>query len=270
MPSHMLVESSTPRAGARVQELLVLWQHPVSREIVPVGRVSFNGTTYAFDYTVAASRIDGFRALSGLGPLGQHTESATLPAIFRQRVMDPARPDFASYAQSLGLRESEATPWEQIVGSGGGRAGDTLQFMTLPVVENGHARARFFANGVRHVPGRVALIGGREVLVSEDEHERALQSLLPGDSVGVVAEELNTVDQNATLVMAGNTPLGWVPRLLAPAVRRLIGAVPLTLTVVRTNGPESPSHLRLVLELEAVVPQDFAFDPAGNWNALSS
>lgn len=269
MPSHMLLEASVPSMDAAAQELLVLWQHPTSREILPVGRLSFDGTTYAFDYTVAASRIEGFRALSGLGPLGQHTESNLLPAIFRQRVMDPARPDFASYVQTLGLTTAGATPWEQILESGGGRAGDTLQFMEMPVVRRGYARARFFANGVRHIPGHIAMIDGQTVVTNEDEHERALQSLAPGDHVSVVAEEANKVDSQAALVTASGTPIGWVPRLLAPAFRRLIALGPVELSVVRKNGPESPSHLRLVLELETAAPTSFTFDPAGDWNALS-
>ena len=268
MPSHLLLEPSTSSVHAPVQELLVLWQHPVSREILPVGRLSFDGTTYAFDYTVAASRIESFRALSGLGALGEHTESDLLPAIFGQRVMDPARPDFPAYVGTLGLTEANATPWEQILESGGGRAGDTLQFMEMPVVQRGRARSRFFANGVRHIPRHVAVIDGCTVVTSEAEHERALQSLAPGDTVSVVAEEDNRVDSEAALVTASGTPIGWVPRLLAPSFRRLLAFGPVELSVVRRNGPESPPHLRLVLELDSVAPSGFTFDPVGDWTRL--
>ncbi|MFH8250521.1 hypothetical protein ACH3VR_09180 [Microbacterium sp. B2969] len=268
MPSHTLLEASASSVDPPAQELLVLWQHPLSREILPVGRLSFNGTTYGFDYTVAASRIEGFRALSGLGMLGQHTDSALLPAIFRQRVMEPTRPDFAAYVGTLGLSAADATPWEQILESGGGRAGDTLQFMEMPVVRGGYARARFFANGVRHIPGHVAVIAGHTLVTSEENHEHALQSLAPGDIVSVVAEEANKVDSQAALVTASGTPIGWVPRLLAPAFRRLLSSRPVELSVVRRNGPESPSHLRLVLELNAAAPSGFTFDPAGDWNAI--
>lgn len=268
MPSHMLLEAPASSMATPVQELLVLWQHPKSREILPVGRLSFDGTTYAFDYTVAASRIEGFRALSGLGALGQHTESELLPAIFRQRVMDPSRPDFADYVGTIGLTAADATPWEQILESGGGRAGDTLQFIEMPVVQREYARARFFANGVRHIPNHVAVIEGHTVVVDEAEHERAIQSLAPGDTVSVVAEEANRVDPEAALVTASGTPIGWVPRLLAPAFRRLLTSGAVELSVVRRNGPESPSHLRLVLELNTAAPPGFTFDPTGDWNEI--
>ncbi|MGO1316607.1 MAG: hypothetical protein ACTMIR_06185 [Cellulomonadaceae bacterium] len=251
----------------------MLWQHPSEREIIPIGRMTYDGEAYGFDYTVAASRIQHFRPLSGLGRFGEHFENPVLPAIFRQRIMDTARPDFGNYATSLGLTTETATPWEQIVQSGGERAGDTLQFMQIPDVVNGQARARFLVSGVRHIPeSRHQLrVGGRDIEVSHAEHESALASLRPGSAVTLLAEDDNPKDPQAMLVSGSGTPLGWVPRLLAPAVRDLqVHQGDLSACVVRVNGPSSPPHLRLVLDLDAPAPQGFSFDPDGMWEPFSS
>jgi hypothetical protein len=248
-----------------VRELLVLWQHPETREIVPIGRLSHDESGYSFCYTRAASEVDGFRPLPGLGRVGDHTFSPTLPAIFRLRVMRADRPDFPEYVSTLGLRPETATPWEQIVSSGGDRVGDTLQFMELPCVEEGMARARFLANGVRHIPGQHLNVGGVEVFVSPEAHEAALQSLQPGAELDLVPEFGNSYDQCATLVAGSGLPIGWAPRVLSSSIRELLDYGPVIAHVVRVNGPSSPSHLRLVLDLTAPAPEDFQFDRDGRW-----
>ena len=167
--------------------LLVLWQHPVTHEIVPIGRFTHDDG-FSFRYTRAAASVPDFRPLPGLGDLNRTYRSDQLPAVFEQRVMEPTRPDYADYLRDIGLDPAHATPWEQIVNSGGERAGDTLQFMQIPAVINGRARARFLVSGVRHVPGPDRVIAGRTVRVTDTQHENALRSLHPGQSLRVEAE----------------------------------------------------------------------------------
>ena len=269
MRSYALDVAPARPAHVRARELLVLWQHPMTHRILPVGRLAHDGVTYSFDYTVAAGEIDDFRELPGLGRLGHHFESDVLPAVMRQRVMEADRPDFAEYAANLGLDPATATPWEQIVESGGDRAGDTLQFMELPQVIDGNALARFLANGVRHIPDRARSVGGRLVRVSLVELERALGALDVGTEVEILAEQGNEVDENAALVTRSGIPLGWVPRFLAPSVRQLLADGNVFARVVRVNGPSAPSHLRLVLALDTPVPIGFSFDPDGQWMPLN-
>ncbi len=261
-----------PRADASsdVRELLVLWQHPETREIIPIGRLTQTEDGFLFRYTRAASEIDGFRPLPGLGPIGTETRSDTLPAIFRLRVMDSERADYGRYIATLGLEPSTATPWEQIVQSGGDRAGDTLQFMEVPRAANGLAHTRFLVNGVRHIHERPRVIHGQEVWTTQEEQEAALAGLMPGDPVQLVPEDSNEHDASATLVSRSGVLLGWVPRVLSPSVRELLEYGPLHATVVRINGPQTPAHLRLVVELRADVPTGFVFDRDGRWEALST
>lgn len=269
MRLHALDQTVARASRVPAREMLVLWQHPVTRRILPVGRLSHDGVTYAFDYTVAAGTIQDFRELPGLGRRGEHFESDVLPAVLAQRVMDADRPDFARYVADLGLTPHTATPWEQIVESGGDRAGDTLQFMELPRVVDGAAHARFLANGVRHIAGHERSVGGRPVRVSEADLESAFASIRVGDEVEILAEEGNLVDEHAALVTRSGVPLGWVPRFLAPSVRRLLDSGRVFATVVRVNGPNAPAHLRLVLQLATPAPAGFSFDPEGLWEPLS-
>ena len=251
-----------------VGDLLVLWQHPESREIVPIGRLSNAGGTYTFSYTRAAGQVGDFRPLPGLGDLHHRYESRELPAVFGQRVMDPERPDFANYASTLGLRPEAATPWEQIVESGGSRAGDTLQFMQLPRIVHGRLTVRFLANGIRHIPDTPRVIDGRSVSVARSEHEATLRGLRVGDSVSLVAEQDNDQDRFATLVAATGVPLGFVPRFLARSVRDLLSQGAVNARVARIGAPDTPSHLRLVLDLDTPVPIGFQLDRESNWEPI--
>lgn len=271
MPSATLIDRGSPEAAAPdVGDLLVLWQHPQSREIVPIGRFSYDGNTYSFVYTRAATTIEGFRPLPGLDNLLHQYTSTRLPTVFGQRVMEADRPDYVEYLSTLGLDQERATPWEQIVRSGGTRAGDTLQFMQIPAVRAGRAQACFLANGVRHIPEMERLINGRRLGVSQQEQEEALCGLTAGDRVLLEAEEGNPMDPAATLITTGGTPIGWAPRTIAPSLRELLDSQSLAPTVLRVGEPGTPPHLRLVLDLDVVAPEGFEFDREGNWQPATS
>jgi hypothetical protein len=266
MRSASVLERPQPSHNVPTDDLLVLWQHPESHAILPIGRFSRHQGGYSFAYTVGAAEINGFRPLPGLEDLHRRYESDQMPAVFDQRVMSSDRPDYADYIGSLGLEV--ATPWEQIVQSGGQRAGDTLQFMELPTVTDGRARACFLANGVSHIPEAIRHLSERDAFVSREEQEAALQSLQPGDQVELEAELDNPQDPSAVLLTAGGTPIGWVPRAMSASVRELLHVEPRNVIVHRVSGPSAPFHLRLALDLDTSAPPGFVFDREGRWEPL--
>lgn len=270
MTSNTLLSHAAADAAGTVRDLLVLRQHPDTRAILPIARLSqLPNDGYSFRYTRGAQLVDGLRPLPGLPDFGQTYRFARLPALFRERVMDPSRSDYTAYILTLGLDPSLATPWEQIVTTGGRRAGDTLQFMEVPRVERGRVGARFLANGIRHIPEGPLEMSGQTVTVSHVEHERALASLSPGTPVHVVAEENNPHDSYASLVTSQGIPVGWVPACLSKGFRDLVAAGPVVPTVAIVRGPGAPPHLRLVLDLDVAAPHDgFTFDPDGLWEPL--
>ena len=224
-------------SGQDTDDLLVLWQRPSTREIVPIGRFSRTANGYSFVYTRAAAEKRDFRPLLGLPDLHQRYDSQQIPAVFSQRVMSPSRSDYGKYLAMLGLSEQEqVTPWEQIVHSGGRRVGDTLQFMRVPVVRDGRAIACFLANGVRHIPGDVLRLPGRKVRVTREQQEAALEKLRAGDLVLLEPEQGNPEDDHAILVTSGGVPLGWVPGFCPPACGRWSKAVHVTRQYVGSVG----------------------------------
>lgn len=254
-----------------VRELLVLWQHPETRRFHPIGRFAFDGTEYEFAYTRHAMTIADFRPLPGLPLRADSYRGQRMPTFFQERTMAPSRPDFVARMLSIQVDPELATPWEQIVHSGGRRAGDTLQFMQFPEITGSQLCCRFFVNGVRHVPnGMTRIVDGAPTLVTPDEQERALSTLQPRQRLDLVLEAENPEDENAVMISSGGTPLGWVPRILSAGVRDLMGREPcMGVSVVRTAGASASPHVRLVVDLEAEVPHGFTFDPEGEWESFA-
>lgn len=255
---------------AEVRELLVLWQHPETREIIPIGRFCHLDGQYAFTYTRAATDIEGFRPLLGLGDLHRRYRGQRIPAIFDQRVMSPERPDYDDYLGTLGLSAEQATPWEQIVESGGSRAGDTLQFMQVPTVTDGRARARFLINGIRHIPDAPRRLPDRVSTVTREDQEVALSGLAVGDPVSLEPELDNPQDRSAVLLTVRGTPVGWVPRAISASVRELMVTGATVATVHRIGEPGTPAHLRLVVDLDVPAPEGFTFDREGRWAPIGA
>jgi hypothetical protein len=70
------------QAGTRedaITELLVTWQQPETRAMLPVARLSFDGESYRFNYLPAAKSIDGFRPLIGFKDVEKSYESGEGP-----------------------------------------------------------------------------------------------------------------------------------------------------------------------------------------------
>lgn len=252
---------------AAVNDLLVLWQHPETRQIHPIGRFSYDGEVFTYSYTRHAHSIPDFRPLPGLALDGVPYQSTRMPTLFQQRTMSPNRPDFGAAMQHLGIALRDATPWEQIVHSGGRRAGDTLQFMELPTVTDGHVHARFLINGIRHIPdGSTRILDGAPIRVSDEEQERALGTLSFGDELDLLPETGNPKDPDAVVIAYSSVPLGWVPRILSTGVRELVeGGQHVRSSVYRIADPSAPPHVRLVVDLEAEASAGFTFDSTGDW-----
>lgn len=264
-----LLERKGSGLPSQDMSLLVLWQHPLTREISAIGALTMRASGgYEFHYTAGVAKVADLRPLPGFPDLTASYESEVLHPLFELRVVGSDRPGFDSYVAGMGLDRSTATPWEQIVRSGGRRMGDTLQFMEVPTVRNGRARARFFVNGIRHVADRNLAVGGASCRTTSDQLERTLGRLHVGDLVEVLAESGNSSDQNACLAFSDGTPLGWIPQVLTGAVRELLEHGGLSARVVRVAPRGAPFHTRLVVEIDAEAHESFQFDPDGLWNPL--
>jgi hypothetical protein len=260
--------STTQPADAR--RLVVTWQHPGTRKIAPIGFLSYDGHVYRFMYIRNVTQVEGFQPLLGFERLDRSYESNQLFPLFAQRVMAPRRPDYQQYVSRLGL-DGDPDPWEQITRSQGRREGDALQFLPEPTVNGGVLSALFLGNGLRHMPAEVHRLNGKEIRVSVEQVEAALRGLSPGDLLDLAAEPENQKNRLAIMVTAPSlVPVGWVPDLLLDDLHRLLENANVTVSVEHANGPDAPSHIRLLVRLTASLTDDFRFFSGDCWAPLGA
>ena len=255
--SSVLAETGLPLASDELQTsapLIVAWQHPTSRRISAVGLIDHDHDGYRFRYVCGACDVTGFRPFLGFADLTRSYRSEWLFPMFAQRVMNPRRPDYPYWVHVLDLG-AEPTPFEFLARTQGRREGDSVLVLSPPQVEEGAVRFEFLVHGVSHVAA-----GTSAAVLSE---------LRQGDVVSVRAEPENPQDPLALFVCSAETPVGWVPRLLCPAVTEALEYAELSGRVIRINGPEVPPHLRLLVEFTGFVPDGWNFFAAESWMPLS-
>ncbi|WP_308817572.1 hypothetical protein [Pseudonocardia alni] len=240
-PRPVLAPAPSIAAGRSPGALIVAWQHPDVRLISPVGRLDHGpGTEYRFRYLRSAPEVAGFHPFLNFPDWERDYRSERLFPLFSQRVMSPRRADFAEFLRQLHL-DSDATPWEQLARSEGRRTGDTVQVFPMPTVDDaGLSRCTFLVHGIRHVTGG------------------ALPPLTAGEVLWTRPEPGNPRNPRAQLVRTGDgLDLGYVPDMLLEHVEALQRTADPSLVVEHVNGPEAPSHLRLLVRLEGRTPTGY-------------
>lgn len=238
-------------------ELLVVWQQPSTRAMIPVGILTFDGGTYAFEYLPNVAQIAEFRPLLGFRDLTKRYESDELFPLFHERVMDPTRPDFVRVLDELSLDPASATPWEQLVRSGGSSEGDTLQVTPFPRESAEGWTCTALAAGIRYLAKKtVATTAGPTRLYSDLELEAFLGGLVPGQPLQVIEEVGNDYNAEAQLFFTErDEPVGYVPdwlaKLTAPCLHNGVGV---RAVVDRVNGLSAGWHLRVLVTLHVREP----------------
>jgi hypothetical protein len=208
----------------KTDQLLVSRQDPATRAFVRVGTLRYDGQSYSFEYDPSAER-----PLPGL-PLGKTYRSDRLFPIFAERVLDPHRPERAETLEQLGLPR-EATPFEVLAVSGGGRTGDTYELTPLP--HRGEVSLPFLVHGIRHLRA---------------DERAAIDGLKPGDQLSLQYEPENPVNARALLVTQGGVRLGYVPDPLLGYVHDIMRSEH-ELVVERVNPAAAGLHMKLLVRL---------------------
>ena len=228
--------------------LFVNWRAESSRRMFPVGRLlNLAGDSYEFAYLAGANQAKefGFLPFVAFPELERVYTSSELPAFFKNRVLQPGRPDYAQHLAELGLESATASPVAMLARSGGRRVTDPLEVFAelVPSANSDRFETHFFARGMRHLAGA----------------EAALTQLSPGDSLTMQAEPTNPVNPQALLLAGHDTrPVGYVPDYLAEALNELAASDPsLSIQLVRVNAAPSPWQQRLLcrLTLSASAPR---------------
>lgn len=233
--------------------LFVAWQAPdPTRAWFPIGRLdaSSNRQDYVFQYTRGALKAHeqaGFEPLIAFPSFERRYEAHELFPLFRNRVLESNRKDFAEYLQWLDLDPANADPIEILSLTGGERQTDSLEvFPKVKKLQDGTVRCRFFLHGLRHV--------------SPAARERA-ESLGEGESLQVAIEVNNPATTYAVQLQTTDCHLiGWAPRYLVDDLRAaLLEHSTIKATVQRINRLGAPYARRVLVELRGGVPA--AFEP---------
>ncbi len=237
-----VTSAAPPQRESRLEaprRLLVAWQSPQTRLIIPVGVLEQDVDGYSFAYLRKSLDVSGFRPFLGFDDLDVRYRSPSLFPLFRQRLMDTRRPDYRTYLTVLGLKEG-AQPLTILGRSGGRRAGDSIFLVREPeVADDGTTQAVFFVHGLRHRQGALARVG----------------QLAGGERLGLIDDRGNPVNPQAILVSARDEqPLGHVPDVLVPYVHKVRGVGEPTVTVQQVNDDGVPPNLRLLVRLHGRLP----------------
>ena len=230
--------------------LLVLWQQPATRAMIPVAELSFDGAEYRFTYLPTVDTVPGFRPLLGFKDFSKTYVSDELFPLFRERVLDPTRPDFDRVVHELDLDLADATPWELLMRTGGGSEGDTLQVTPFPRPDGDGWACTFLASGVRYFREKSVRTAHRTTDVySDEEFEVIIGSLEQGEALSIEREVGNSYNQDArVLVTAAGHAVGylpdWLARFTAPYLQ---DGTEFHANVVRVNDARAGWHLRLMV-----------------------
>ncbi|MEP7218796.1 MAG: DNA-binding protein, partial [Bacteroidota bacterium] len=139
-----------------MRTLFLAWQDAGTRRWFPVGRLTYDGTTYEFRYTEGAriaSHDGGFTGLPSFPELGLVYESNRLFPLFSEKILSGSDAEREAYVEWLALPEDEDDPMAMLAGGGVRQIGEKLEIFPCPEPdEHGRYNIHFFSHGLRHFP----------------------------------------------------------------------------------------------------------------------
>ena len=221
--------------------LFLAWQDKqYSHQWFPVGLLDRDHSKFRFRYTGGAQRAQkeaGFPLLFEFPALDQVYLSTELFPLFRNRVMNPSRPDLPEHLRALDLTQA-ANPMEILAVSGGSRVTDSYEvFPKIDKETDGGFSCRFFLHGWRHV---------------NPQAQRRIDRLNRGDPLYVTLELTNPVTGLAVQIQTHDYHMiGWAPRYLVHDLTEAMAGTPKYFArVVRLNPLPAPSQQRVLIEMQ--------------------
>ncbi len=239
-----------------INELIVTWQNPLSRNWIPVGRLQYKNEKYIFNYTDGAKQESDFVPLGPMSNLNDSYESDELFPIFKNRLLPRSRPEYTDYLNWLNYKDDKITPLEELARTSGIKATDSLQLFPIPEETNGMYEVTFFSHGIRHLP---------------PSYIDRVSHLNYGNKLYLMKDIQNKFDPLA-IVLRTDDPteiVGYCPRFFVCDFAKLLnnnGVDKVDVSVVKVNL-NSPLQFRLLCKLitawpSAFVPfQDNVFQP---------
>ena len=203
---------------------------------------------YSFSYVNGAKdaqTLANFVPLLGFPEFDEIYHSEHLFPVFRNRLMNPRRPDRVEYLHHLGLRDSDWEPITELSASKGTSRTDS--FEVFPAIEPraaGWFQTRFILHGLRH---------------TNADSIRRTESLQAGDELQVAFDLNNPAATHAISVRSSDQyVLGWLPRYLVDGLHQddAWKVTNVKTTVAQVNLDAPLSH-RLLIDFSGKLPPDF-------------
>ena len=244
--------------------LYLAWQDQDSRGWFPVGRLDVNASsepnTYAFSYINGAAEVRQgapFFPVPGFPELERRYCSTRLFPLFRNRLMNLARPDRPGYLRQLGLTTDDWSPAAELAAPLNRAHNDGFEVFP-PIIPD--AAGRFSAQTTLH--------GLR--YVNQHSIERSA-SLRVGEPLYLSYELSNPTSVRAVSVRTEDEYiLGWLPRYLTEALHQrnkpvITGA---KATVVQVNLDAPLSH-RLLIDFSGKLPPGFRMEDLPQYQPIA-
>ncbi|MEI6303347.1 MAG: DNA-binding protein [Betaproteobacteria bacterium] len=241
--------------------LFVAWQSPSpARAWFPIGRLDAEkDKAFVFHYTrgaLDAQKQSGFEPLLSFPDFQSRYESNELFPVFKNRVLDASRKDFAEYLGWLDLDPTHADPIEILGLTGGERQTDSLEVFPKIIKHADRTfSCRFFLHGLRHV--------------SAPAREKA-NDLAAGSPLRIAVELNNPTGLAIQLQTDDCYMIGWSPRYLVNDLIEVINAHPdVSASVVRVNEFGAPLARRILVELKGRLPAEYEPMSGGQFELIT-
>ena len=227
--------------------VFVAWQSPKDRRWFPVGRLTFDGSSYRFVYTKGTRKASEFIPFSRMQDLECVYESTELFPVFANRLLGKDRPEYRDFLQWLAVPESEGDPLALLERTGGPRETDSLTIFPRPErTALGTYESKFFVQGIRYLPSHAIDV---------------VNKLSPGMRLYLMPDPQNRYDHLAIGLRTEDpkTLVGYCPRYFAEDFLALLehnGAADVLVSVHQVNRA-APIQLRLLCQIVAPWPENF-------------
>ena len=248
-----------------MKTVFLAWQNPgPDRAWYPIVRLDRlddfpDPPHFCFRYLKGAQQAQekaGMEPLENFPTFSRVYRAANPFALFKNRIMNAKRPDFADYLKAMGLDPQNPDPMEILAISNGKR--ETDNFEVFPKIEpdaQHHFCCRFFLHGWRHV---------------HQAAQERIPKLQNGEELQVAIERGNpATDLAIQLQTEDYLMLGWTPRYLVddlvPVITRKDES--LKARIVQVNR-DAPAFSRVLVELAGPWPQDYKPMSQGDFELL--
>ncbi|GKT26824.1 HIRAN domain-containing protein [Acidovorax sp. SUPP3334] len=229
-----------------MNRLYVAAQNSLSREWAPVAELRETAAGYELRFTKGATRIPGFAGLGRMQSLDEVYHSTQLFPFFSNRLFSKSRPEYKDYLRWLGLETAPSSPFEVLSITGGARATDSFELVSLPQPVEGKIAWKFFPRGLRYLPPATL-----DLIFKQS----------PGASVALMKDIQNPKDHQAVAIRSTypeTVLMGYVPRYFCSGLCRLLDSNPAAVKVtLQQINADAPWDLKVLLSVEAPVPLDF-------------